>query len=193
MQFDKKDTVQSLKDMIQDQIGAPVDSQTLLFGEKILDNDMTLENYGISDDVTLNLKLPNRGGASPDSKTAENELLYWQVSEGLNYGGRCSNKECKAENQRIMMNRGFGEFRPNEDAFVEEVVRCPGCKATFEPKGYYFYRCQVEVTFKKSGDKSPTRLPCKNVDGDDYWKFGEDEEEANSFQSLIFNVKKLKS
>jgi len=77
-----------------------------------------------------------------------NNYLFWRCCPGLNYCGRCLNKDCKAFNQPIIKNRGFGmDILP----FMEDKqhkILCPGCDERFELNGFTLYSCDARLRYK---------------------------------------------
>jgi ubiquitin len=68
------DTVETLKEKIQDKEGIPVDQQRLIFLGAQLEDDKQLFSYGVGVEDTLHLVLRLRGGGSPLDGRAYNNL-----------------------------------------------------------------------------------------------------------------------
>lgn len=62
MKVQGTDTIQKLKEMINDREGVPVDQQRLIFQGKQLDDNKTLTDYGVQSENTIHLVLRLRGG-----------------------------------------------------------------------------------------------------------------------------------
>jgi len=193
------DTVKALKELIGKKEGIPIGYQKLYFNGVKLEDKEPLSRYKIKSDDTLILVIPTRGvrAIAPDvtkqemKKTERNSFHFWKVNDGCNYGGICKIESCKAFQQLVMYSRGFGSINPIDDEHMDEIVRCPGCNEKFEVDGYYFYKCQVEVIYKKCGEKEITKMPVKIVKGKEFWQLGGDQYEKVEYISLRFNVIKL--
>eukprot|EP01084_Bolivina_argentea_P168537 292250_1 len=111
---------------------------------------------------------------SKTDQTGDNPYHFHQVLPGMNYGGICNTKACKANGQPVCHPRGFDEtgFNPISEN-VEEVPKCPGCKQPFDLKRYYLYQCDVKIMFIKKNEKKK-KLTYKPR-GEDYVILGLDE------------------
>jgi ubiquitin C len=77
------DTIQSVKDKIQEKQGIPVEQQRLIFNGKQLEDDKTVNDYNIEDMANIHLVLRLRGGAMRQIfvKTLQGNSITLDVSQ----------------------------------------------------------------------------------------------------------------
>ena len=164
-------TVKDLISKIEQEKGIPLNSQSLYFSGKMLENNTFLSHYNIVNKSVVELKINTRH--SNDSTPLEfSEIPFEEkfnqinvshcsphlrlVGEGINFRGRCSNSDCEANNKIVYVQKGFYESTDGVCVLHDEIghLECPICNHMLDKKsihGVGIYKCRLEVKTKREG------------------------------------------
>lgn len=76
------DTIETLKQKINEKEGIPTDQQRLIFSGKQMEDERTLSDYGVTNGATMHLVLRLRGGMQLFVKTLTGKTITVDVNEG---------------------------------------------------------------------------------------------------------------
>ena len=184
----KTDTVQKIKETIQEKGNIPIDEMVLMYKSKILKNDEMLKDLKIKNNSNLNCYIENSiSGGTPlgldmaniankeglEKRNFGKNAKKWNIiTKGLNIEGVCNNSNCEAYNYKVDCQIGLGDFNLLENICK---IKCPMCSIYIELETCSFCECQyqIEGTLSLSGktkDIEETKTEWIRVEKDyDYY------------------------
>ena len=195
-------TVKEAKKKIVDKFGFVQDEYRLIYNAKNLNDDLTLNDSGLTNNSFVFLipknNGPKGGGCGINvvdlSKNqtrilnfAPNAPFYRRVTNGLNIYAICSNSSCNAYNKGIYCPIGFVYYY-NILKNLEEI-KCPACNEEVYPKNFGFLNCNYKIEYIAFKDNSKLEGKVEGEAGEKFKIFDEDSGNAN-FTKLIFTITK---
>jgi hypothetical protein len=168
---DSGDRIEAVAGRLAIQLSIPTDKQRLIFDGQQLEDGRTLASYNIGQDSMLQVLMRLQGGATGGSHVfvdVSNEaglkrrpwnppVPKWRIAgRGLNLEGRCTNSDCEAHEQMVIMQLSFRVFDVLLDSNAQ-TTRCPCCKTFVQPLTCAFSNCEWKWTGLKG--QTPTYVP----------------------------------
>ncbi|CAF1244163.1 unnamed protein product [Adineta ricciae] len=209
-------TVAQLKTKFLQEVNDLLDTQQTYFvfdGEILQDENDTLESYGIEDDALLHAFSGNgvkkRAMASlgikfldvSDDKSIK--IVQWsrtgpqwqRTRHGLCLQGICTNVNCQAAQQHVIMPIGYKKFDMVTDP-DETTTKCPMCGRFVAPKSCGFNNCWWRFQGKKQIDDNKAPVSCESEwqqAGDAYHYFDDKTTGTVTWRKLTIEATKKKT
>lgn len=170
------DLVADVKLQLEAKESIPPELQRLSFADAQLDDERTLDSYNVKQESTLHVALKMRGGSAAERRTfvdvsneAGLQCSQWSqwapqwrtASSGLSLEGLCTNSDCEAHEQMVVMPMGLRVFDIQTESNAE-TTRCPCCQTFVQPLTCGFTDCEWKWTGLKG---QPTRMQNEQAGG----------------------------
>jgi hypothetical protein len=126
--------------------------------------------------------------------------VHQYVYPGLNYRIKCENNECSGKSELIIINRGYGNFQPNNDIDTNDytnLLKCPNCDTIITNlksiKNIILFQARGEIDFKVNNKGESLRTSNYHVNGNQMIIYGENGENIQKYSTVLITVNQSSS
>lgn len=184
--------VEDLKHLIEEKTEIPKDVQRLMHADEVLNDYVSLSDYGISQGSVINLRLFHLrsstvfGYVNTAKKPQKVERApEWRIAhKGFCIEGVCYNKKCKAYLHDVVINKKYGVFRMDI-----EPIACPMCNSSVRIGKFAFNNCHWRFVGVRRCLDAPKRLKSEwEKVGNEYWVMKRQPGGVDDWKIMVFEV-----
>lgn len=194
LEVESSDTIEQVKQKIQDKTGTPPDQQKLIVDSNILKNEKTLGDYNIQKESKIHLIVRLRGGGINfvdvtrvgdivKRNFSQSAPKWRQVSPGLNLKGKCKNVLCVAYSENVTCPIGGNVFDLTKDRCL-----CPMCKEHITPTNCAFFKCKWRYCGIKMDNKEYVESDWNMTPKEGYSIFKQKKSDNVEWESLMLET-----